>query len=181
MGTFAELAERASRLAAALRALGARDGGRVAVLALNSDPFAELLPAVAWAGGVVVPLSVRWGPAEIRHALADCGADLLVVDDAFASLVPVLVEGGTGPRTVVHAGDQSPPVGVLGFEDLLNDAEPVDDAVSWRTSAASFVTQAPSSAVQADVASVPNAARVLSVGGGPSCPRRRPWVAGLAT
>ncbi len=49
--TVGEQVDRVARLAGALRELGVRDGQRVAVLALNSDRFAELLLAVPWANG----------------------------------------------------------------------------------------------------------------------------------
>ena len=48
--TFAELGDRVARLAGALRRLGVQDGERVAVLALNSDRYAEALLAVPWCG-----------------------------------------------------------------------------------------------------------------------------------
>jgi long-chain acyl-CoA synthetase len=37
---------------------------------------------VAWAAAIIVPLNVRWSVAENRDALEDCGARLLIVDDA---------------------------------------------------------------------------------------------------
>ncbi|PQP19525.1 hypothetical protein C5613_30090 [Rhodococcus opacus] len=39
--TFAEQRDRVARLAGGLRALGVRDGDRVAMLALNSDRYSE--------------------------------------------------------------------------------------------------------------------------------------------
>ncbi|HVH20981.1 MAG TPA: AMP-binding protein [Pseudonocardia sp.] len=126
--TYAELTARVARLAGALRELGVRDGARVAVLSLNSDRFTELLLAIPWADGVLSPFSIRWGPAEAGYALADSGAGILVVDDAFAELVPVLADRAPGPRTVVHAGDGPTPAGMLGFADLVARAAPIEDA-----------------------------------------------------
>jgi acyl-CoA synthetase (AMP-forming)/AMP-acid ligase II len=125
--TYAELGARVARLAGALRELGVRDGTRVAVLALNSDRFTELLLAVPWADAVLTPCSTRWGPGETGYALADSGAEVLVVDDAFTELVPALAARCPGALTVVHAGDGPPPPGMLGFEDLVAGAAPVED------------------------------------------------------
>ena len=125
--SFGDQADRVPRLAAALRTLGVRTGERVAVLAFNSDRFAELLLAVPWADGVLVPLSVRWGPAEIGFALADSGARVLVVDDAFVPLAAGLTARCPDVGAVVHANEGEPPDGMLGYEDLLAAAEPVAD------------------------------------------------------
>jgi long-chain acyl-CoA synthetase len=129
--TWAELGERVSRFAGALRHLGVTKGGRVAVLMLNSTRYLELYLAVAWAGAIIVPLNIRWSVAENRSALEDCAARLLVVDDAFleagkalAAAIPAL--------TLVHADDGAPPAGVIGYESLLAAAAAIPDAMAGR-------------------------------------------------
>ncbi len=47
---WAEVANRISRLAAALRNFGFDDGDQVAILSLNSDRYYESTFAVTWAG-----------------------------------------------------------------------------------------------------------------------------------
>ena len=94
--TWAELGERVSRLAGALRQNGVAKGDRVAVLMLNSTRYLELYLAVAWAAAIIVPLNVRWSVAENRDALEDCGARLLIVDDAFMEAGQVIGGGDTG-------------------------------------------------------------------------------------
>lgn len=101
--TFAETADRVARLAGGLRTLGVAEGDRVAYLGLNSDRFLEYYLATWWAGAVVNPVNVRWAAAEIGFSLEDSGTTVLVVDDAFVSLVPELRRSGL--RTVVYAGD----------------------------------------------------------------------------
>jgi non-ribosomal peptide synthetase component F len=54
--TWAEVGERVSRLAGALRQRGVSKGDRVAVLMLNGGRYLELYLAVGWAGAVIVPL-----------------------------------------------------------------------------------------------------------------------------
>jgi acyl-CoA synthetase (AMP-forming)/AMP-acid ligase II len=124
--TYREQADRVARLAAALRELGVRDGERVAILARNSDRFAELLLAVPWANGVLNPVSLRWTPTEIVHALRETQTDILFVDDQFAPTVPALRDRHPGLRAVVRMEGSAP--GILGFEELIAGSEPVEDA-----------------------------------------------------
>ncbi|MFP5070203.1 class I adenylate-forming enzyme family protein [Pseudonocardia nantongensis] len=66
-------------LAARLAELGVPRGGRVAVLASNSTTGIELLFACGLLGAVCLPVNTRFGPPEVRHLLADSGADTVVV------------------------------------------------------------------------------------------------------
>ena len=80
--TWAECGRRVAKLAGALRELGIRDGQRAAVLARNSDRYFEFFQAVAWSGGVFVPINTRLAPPEIAYWLNDSGSEVLFVDDA---------------------------------------------------------------------------------------------------
>jgi acyl-CoA synthetase (AMP-forming)/AMP-acid ligase II len=126
--TFREAAARVARLAGALRELGVRDGDRVAMLALNSDRYNEYLLAVPWANAVLNPVNTRWSAAEIAYSLRDSGSRVLLVDDAFAPLVPGLRAAFPELATVIHAGDGPTPEGALGYEDLVASAGPAQDA-----------------------------------------------------
>jgi acyl-CoA synthetase (AMP-forming)/AMP-acid ligase II len=125
--TFAESVDRIARLAGALQELGVADGARAAVLSLNSDRFSEFLGATLWAGGVVVPVNIRWTVPEITESLVEVDARVLVVDDVFAACVDGIRAGHPGLQHVVHAGDGPAPEGMLGFEELVASHEPVDD------------------------------------------------------
>jgi long-chain acyl-CoA synthetase len=127
-----EIGERTSRLAAGLRGLGAPPGERVAILSLNSDRYLELYLATAWAGGVIVPLNIRWSRLENEDALRDCRAVVLVVDKAFASMGAELAKAVPGLK-LVYADDGDVPGGMEGYEALLARSEPMPDAM--RTSA----------------------------------------------
>ena len=91
-----EVGDRVARLAAGIRALGARDGDRVAILSLNSDRYLELYLAVGWAGAVIVPLNIRWSPLENEDAMRDCRAEILFVDKAFAPVGTTLAKAIPG-------------------------------------------------------------------------------------
>lgn len=70
--------------AATLRALGVRDGDRVALLLHNGPEFLEWTSGVVLAGAIAVPLNVRFRGPELAHVLRDSGARLLVRPDATA-------------------------------------------------------------------------------------------------
>src|SRR5258707_5045495 len=75
-------AERVSRVAGALSALGVRPGDRIAILALNSDRYFELVYAIPWIGAAMVPINTRLAAPEIEYILSDSGAVALFVDTA---------------------------------------------------------------------------------------------------
>jgi acyl-CoA synthetase (AMP-forming)/AMP-acid ligase II len=81
---FAPLVDAIARRAAALRMHGIEAGDRVALLAPNADALVLAIYACWWLGAVACPLNTRWSVAELRDALSDCGAKLLVADAAFA-------------------------------------------------------------------------------------------------
>ncbi|MCS7483157.1 long-chain fatty acid--CoA ligase [Umezawaea endophytica] len=125
--TFAEVADRVSRFAGALRELGVGESDRVAILAQNSDRYIEYLLAVPWAGAVLNPANTRWSPTEIAYSLIDSDSRVLLVDDAFAETLPVLRELSPCLTTVIHIGDGPAPVDALSYEDLIAAAQPVPD------------------------------------------------------
>src|SRR3954464_1873509 len=78
--TYAELCARARRLVGALRALGLERGDRVAVVGQNCHCYLELYLAIPAGGFVLVPLNARHAEPELRYALEDAGARVLVAD-----------------------------------------------------------------------------------------------------
>jgi acyl-CoA synthetase (AMP-forming)/AMP-acid ligase II len=78
--TYAETWSRCCRLAGALTQLGVQPGERVAILAWNSHQYLEVYMAVPASGRVVVPLNTRHAEPELRYALEDAGARLLMTD-----------------------------------------------------------------------------------------------------
>lgn len=123
-----ELLERVQKLAGAFQGLGMKPGDRVALLALNSDRYIEYFFAVPWGGGAMMPLNIRWSPAEVAYAMNDADAEILIVDDAFAKAAPAIQADAKGLKIVVFCGDGPTPEGMINYEDALNAAAPTTDA-----------------------------------------------------
>ncbi len=121
--------DRVVRLAGALREIGASDGARVAILALNGACFTECLFATWWAGGAVVPMNTRWSAAEMAFALDDCGARILFLDAAFLPLLGAIRAGAGALATVVVIGDGDDAAGLTGYEDLIAQGRPCADSM----------------------------------------------------
>lgn len=84
--TFAELADRARRLAASLRAdPGTAPGGRVAIWMENRAEFLEVLLACWTAGLCAVPLNAKLHQREVVQLLADCGACAVFASESHAA------------------------------------------------------------------------------------------------
>src|SRR3954466_3198620 len=78
--TYGELCARARRLVGALRALGLERGDRAGAGGRNCPCSLELYPAIPGGGFVLVPLNARHAEPELRYALEDAGARVLVAD-----------------------------------------------------------------------------------------------------
>ena len=116
--SFAELDERARRVAAGLVAAGVRPGDRIAVLMQNRIEWVELLFGIAAAGAVCVPISILLRAGEIAYICEDSGAAWVVADERS---LPLLEELPAGVETVVVVGEGEPPVArsTFGFDQLL--------------------------------------------------------------
>jgi acyl-CoA synthetase (AMP-forming)/AMP-acid ligase II len=126
--TYGECIDRVARLAGALRSLGVENGDRVGILAFNSDRYHEYLLAVPWCGAAVVPLNIRWSPSEICYALRESDTRVLLVDDAFAPMATALHADWDVISTLIYCGDGDGPPGLLDYEQLVADTEPIEDA-----------------------------------------------------
>ena len=126
--TAKESFERVSKLAGALIAYGLNADDRVAILAQNSDRYHEVLLAVPWAAGVVVPLNSRWSPDEVAFALEDSGATVLFVDQAFVDVGLGMKRRLPQIRTLIYMGGDRCPSGAEDYEALISAAEVAGDA-----------------------------------------------------
>src|SRR6058998_2165853 len=91
--TYADFAARIATAARALKSgLGIGRGDRVAILAANHPDYLVLLYACARLGALLVPLNWRLAVPEQLFILADASVKALLVQDAFAAVVPPLRE-----------------------------------------------------------------------------------------
>jgi len=125
-----EIGDRVSRFAGALRVHSLGRGDRIAVLMLNQDRYIECYLAASWAGAVIVPLNIRWSIQENADALSDCGAKLLVVDNAFAKAGMTLAANASGSLMLIYADDDPVPDGMSGYEALIAASGPMPDAMA---------------------------------------------------
>src|SRR6478735_10612100 len=102
---YDELAERADRLANALRDRGVAQGDRVAYLGENHPSFVETFFACGLLGAIFVPLNTRLAPPELQFQLQDSGARLLVNAGALEASASAAVQGTAVTHRMVVTAD----------------------------------------------------------------------------
>jgi acyl-CoA synthetase (AMP-forming)/AMP-acid ligase II len=85
--TFAELNERASRLANAMRELGVGHGDRVALLALNEPEYFDILFGLGKIGAILVPLNYRLAGPELQFIASDSDAKVLIFGKEYTEVI----------------------------------------------------------------------------------------------
>jgi fatty-acyl-CoA synthase len=119
--TYAQLRERAVRLANGLHELGVSPGDRVAVLLGNRHEWPEALFGIAALGAVCVPVNVLLRADEVTHLIDDSGSSALIVDTLGERLLPDIANL---PSRLVCVGAVQAPAGVgaRDYEELLAGA-----------------------------------------------------------
>lgn len=130
--TYAELARRARRLAAALLEMGVGVGDRVSTLAWNTDRHLELYFAITGIGAICHTVNPRLHPSQVAYILRDAGSRWLFADVDLCPLAEIAVADCPDVSTVVAlcAGDQTPAwtgrdVAFVAYEALIDGAEPL--------------------------------------------------------
>ncbi|MFC4586112.1 non-ribosomal peptide synthetase/MFS transporter [Sphaerisporangium corydalis] len=90
--TYAELGERADRVARRLRALGAGPGTRVAVCAERSLDLVAGLLGVLKAGAAYVPLDPEYPAERLEFMLADSGATIVLTQRRLRETLPATLK-----------------------------------------------------------------------------------------
>ena len=118
--TYAGLAERMARLAAALGGgLGVGRGDRVAFLGFNNPEMIALLFACARLGAILTPLNWRLAAPEHRRMLDDCAPSALLVEPGFVGHVEAM-RGGLADMGLVAMGEAGD--GWLSYDALIESA-----------------------------------------------------------
>jgi len=128
--TYADLAERARRLALGLIAHGVRPGDRVAILSETRPEWTLADAAILCAGAAAVPVYHTNSPAECEHVLADSGAKVVICENA-GQLAKIAEIRDRCPE-LEHAIAIDPAEGVPTIDDLAlrgagMDASMLDD------------------------------------------------------
>jgi fatty-acyl-CoA synthase len=118
--SYAAFNTRIEQTARALKAeFGVGHGDRIAILSLNRPDYLVLLYACARLGAMLVPLNWRLAVAEQLFILSDASAKVLVLEQAFAEILPALEK--SLPDTSIVGLDFVPPRG-SAFDALLTQA-----------------------------------------------------------
>src|SRR4249920_980171 len=89
--SYAAFSVRITQTARALKAeYGVSRGDRVAILSLNRPDYLVLLYACARLAAMLVPLNWRLAVAEQLFILSDAAVKVLVLEQAFAEVLPAL-------------------------------------------------------------------------------------------
>jgi fatty-acyl-CoA synthase len=124
--TFAQVGERAERLASALEHLGISRDDRVGSFCWNNQTHLEAYLAVPSMGAILHTLNIRLFPEQLAYVISHAEDKVIIVD---ASLVPVLARVAAdipSVKTIIVSGtgDTSPLGTTLDYEQLLAAEEP---------------------------------------------------------
>lgn len=124
--TYAQFAERVSRLAGALRKAGVQSGDRVAFLSTNCHRLLEAYYGVIETGAVLLPLNIRLAPQELAYILDDSGARMLFFQSHFLELVESFRAKLTAVKSFyfLDAPRDADWLSEKGYDALLSDAPP---------------------------------------------------------
>ncbi len=127
---YAEFYERTCRLANVLRALGVKQGDRVATLAWNTHTHLEAYYAAPCSGAVLHTLNLRLAPEQIVHISRHAADTILLIDQTLVPMLARFREQLAGVRHVIVMNEEAKteyPIPVLHYEDLLATASPSYD------------------------------------------------------
>ena len=103
--TFAEVADRADQLAAALTRLGIQEGDRVGTFMWNNQTHLEAYLAVPCMGAVLHTLNIRLFPEQLAFVINHAEDQVIIVD---ASIVPLLAKVRDQLTTVSTSSSRAP-------------------------------------------------------------------------
>jgi len=103
---YAELAEKAMRIADSLVSLGINHGDRVAMSMRNSTEFVLALAATQMLGAVAVPFNFRLKADTVCHVLGNSGAKAVILDSALDKTERAIALARSPEVMVIDAHEQ---------------------------------------------------------------------------
>jgi fatty-acyl-CoA synthase len=134
--SYADVIDRARRLAVALRGLGVQSGDRVATLGWNHHQHLEAYFAIPTIGAVLHTLNLRLHPDDLTYIVNDAGDHVLLVDESLLPLfeqfrskvdidrVIVMARNGGANGTHPTFGRVASDGGQADYEELIAAADP---------------------------------------------------------
>ncbi|MES1250280.1 MAG: AMP-binding protein, partial [Chitinophaga rupis] len=118
--TYADLARRVKKLAAALQQSGVSEGDRVATLSWNHYQHLEAYFAVPCMGAVVHPLNIRLSPDDLAYIINHAGDKIIMVDQVLLPLFEKFKPAIRASRVIVIPQTKEPVAEeYLNYEDLV--------------------------------------------------------------
>jgi acyl-CoA synthetase (AMP-forming)/AMP-acid ligase II len=122
--TWAELDERAARLAGYLAAQGIGPGSRVAIALYNGIEYLETVYAVLKLRAVPLNVNYRYRHDELVALFEDARAESVVFDGSLAGRIGAARTALSGPGTLLQIGGADLPDGAVDYERALAAADP---------------------------------------------------------
>jgi acyl-CoA synthetase (AMP-forming)/AMP-acid ligase II len=119
--SYAEVGQRAWRLANALQARGYVRGDTIAVLSETRPEYVECYAGLAALGVTVAALNIRLHPDELAACLRKCKPDAMIVSGTLAGLASGLRKNAPGVRDWIALDGAD---GFLDYEAMLQDSTP---------------------------------------------------------
>jgi fatty-acyl-CoA synthase len=140
--TYGDCLERARRLGAALRGLGAVPGDRLATFCWNHSRHLEAYYGVPASGFVLHTLNIRLHSDELAYIATHAGDRIVVVDKALWPAFEKFAKNVSFERIIVVTDDGSVPDGTINYDHLVESAkaEPFPDLPDENAAAAMCYT-----------------------------------------
>ncbi len=146
--TYAEYAERVSRLASGLRLRGVMPGDVVSTLMPNIAPHAEAHFGVPACGGVLNAINTRLDVETVRYILDHSGAKILLADTDFLDLARAACAALEHPPEIIEVADResgfAPSGDFTEYEELLAAGDPGFDWImpedEWESLALNYTS-----------------------------------------
>ena len=140
--TYRDCLTRARRLGAALRALGLREGDRVATFAWNNYRHLEAYFGISASGFVLHTLNLRLHPDDLAYIATDAGDRVAIVDEVLWPLFEKFAARAPFEHVIVLSENGSAPGTSLSYESLIaaHEAEPFPDLADEHAAAAMCYT-----------------------------------------